>query len=1097
MGQTERTVFISYRRANESHAKAIYHTLMAHQLDCFLSLGAPDPANLNQIRERMYFLLILTPSALADDVLRLEIQTAIESGRKIVTLMLDGFGYDDPAVQPYLTDTLASLANQPAIDFPRGFFDDGMSRLIQYHLNPMATSEVINKLVHDLVSATEAKLPSETELRAGDYFDRAFKKFEAGDYVGAIDDYTQAVRLAPDDYVAWYNLGLARWNLRQNAEAIEDYTEAIRLKPDYAKAFYNRAIVRGALRDFQGEIDDYTETIRLDPNYHQAYNNRAATYIDLKQYDLAIMDANQAIRLKDDYTDAYYNRGLAKKNNGDVAGALADYDKALALNPNYNKAYRSRGIIYEERGDLLLAKADYERYIQLGGIEPDKIRTWIAEIDEKLATGTSGVSDPNKETASAMFNRAFKKHEDGDFRGSIGDYTIVLELTPNDHLAWYNRGLGYYNLGENDKADADYSACIRLNPNYINAYYNRGLARKRRGDGAGALADYNETIRRNPNYTNAYRARGIIYEDRGEWDKAKADYMRYLELGGLEPEKIMGWIREIEDKMARIPITGELPMMDADGMTAKNYFDRAYDKHEAGDYEGAIADYTESLKLNPHDHLAWYNRGLGYYNLNQHAQAISDYSECIRINPDYVNAYYNRGLARNKQADKTGALMDYIETIRRKADYVNAYRARGIIYEDIEDYDRALADYTRYLELGGSEADKIRGWINEIHAKRIANIGTVSDATGMTASQYFDRAFSKHESGDYTGAVADYTESLKLNPHDHLAWYNRGLGYYFLGQHSQAISDYTECIRLNPEYINAYYNRGLAKNKLGDKSGAMDDYNQTIRRKDDYTNAYRARGILYEELGDFTRAVGDYNRYIELGGEDAEKVRGWIEALKQKVNTGASPKPSTPNPFEHINFTDTMFKPADAPPSEDSRYVDEDGKIRWTKMTTSTVAGGQLTHRQYFDRAYHKHEKNDFAGAIADYSEALRLNPKDHLAWYNRGLGYYNLNQHAQAIKDYSECIRLNPGYINAYYNRGLARNKNGDRAGALADYNETIRRKPDYVNAYRARGIIYEDNGDYAKAIADYTRYLELGGSEADKIKGWIREVEDKMRVG
>ncbi|HRF96751.1 MAG TPA: tetratricopeptide repeat protein, partial [Aggregatilineales bacterium] len=620
------------------------------------------------------------------------------------------------------------------------------------------------------------------------------------------------------------------------------------------------------------------------------------------------------------------------------------------------------------RGDLLLAKADYQRYLDLGGVEPEKIQGWIKEIEDKLKAGASGVGDPNQMTASQLFNRAYKKHDEGDFRGSIEDYTAVLAITPNDHLAWYNRGLGYYNINDNENADNDYTACIRLNPDYINAYYNRGLARKKRGNTGGALEDYTETIRRNASYTNAYRARGIVYEDMGEFAKAKADYVKYLELGGTEPDKIRGWIREVEDKMARITTTGGLPVVPVGGMTAKEYFDRAFKKHEDGDYDGSIADYTESLRLNPSDHLAWYNRGLGYYNMNRHPQAISDYSECIRINPDYINAYYNRGLARNKNGDKTGALLDYNETIRRKNDYVNAYRARGIIYEDMGDYDRALADYHKYLELGGTEPDKIRGWINDVEGKKRAAGGSVFG--GLTASQYFDRAYEKHEKADYAGAIADYTEALKLNSHDHLAWYNRGLGYYFLNQHSQAISDYSECIRLNPDYINAYYNRGLARNKLGDKSGAMDDYNETIRRKSDYINAYRARGILLEEAGDFARAIADYEKYISLNGSEPDKIRGWIDAIRNKAgNIPRPPITTTNDPFENIDFNNGIFKSADEPPNTDTSYVGEDGKIRWTKLVgdVANTIGSNMTSRQYFDRAFKKHETGDYAGSVADY----------------------------------------------------------------------------------------------------------------------------------
>ena len=50
--------------------------------------------------------------------------------------------------------------------------------------------------------------------------------------------------------------------------------------------------------------------------------------------------------------------------------------------------------------------------------------------------------------------------------------------------------------------------------------------------------------------------------------------------------------------------------------------------------------------------------------------------------------------------------------------------------------------------------------------------------------------------------------------------------------------------------------------------------------------------------------------------------------------------------------------------------------------------------------------------AIIDYSEAIRLNPQDSIAYYNRGLAYHHLEQDEQAIKDFDEAIRLGFYYM-------------------------------------------------------------------------------------
>src|SRR5262249_4612520 len=59
--------------------------------------------------------------------------------------------------------------------------------------------------------------------------------------------------------------------------------------------------------------------------------------------------------------------------------------------------------------------------------------------------------------------------------------------------------------------------------------------------------------------------------------------------------------------------------------------------------------------------------------------------------------------------------------------------------------------------------------------------------------------------------------------------------------------------------------------------------------------------------------------------------------------------------------------------------------------------------------------------AIADFSEAIRLDPKDALAYHRRGLVWYEKKEYSKSITDYSEAIRLDPKNALAYYNRGVS----------------------------------------------------------------------------
>ena len=119
--------------------------------------------------------------------------------------------------------------------------------------------------------------------------------------------------------------------------------------------------------------------------------------------------------------------------------------------------------------------------------------------------------------------------------------------------------------------------------------------------------------------------------------------------------------------------------------------------------------------------------------------------------------------------------------------------------------------------------------------------------------------------------------------------------------------------------------------------------------------------------------------------------------------------------------------------------------------------------------------QGDYERALADFDRTIEIKPDYANARFNRGEIYYEQGEYRRAIDDYNQAIRLSPRDSAAFNSRGHAYYKLKDYRQALRDYTDAIRMDPTNAAAYTNRGDAYADKADFAKASSDYRAAIRI----------------------
>lgn len=293
------------------------------------------------------------------------------------------------------------------------------------------------------------------------------------------------------------------------------------------------------------------------------------------------------------------------------------------------------------------------------------------------------------------------------------------------------------------------------------------------------------------------------------------------------------------------------------------------------DYDRAIADYTEAIRIDAGNASAHSNRGMAFHCKQDYDRAIADYTEAIRLDPRLVQAYQGRGGVRLARLQFDLAIADYNAALQLDPRDVNSYVNRGNAWHNLHDCDRAFADYNEAIKLDPNSAPAYCGrglcWLARQERDRTVDGAYQLDATGIRTDNRLG----------YDRALDDLCEAIRLNPADPWAFLGRGVTWQCLEEFDRAIADYSAAIRLEPNFVHAYMNRGHANREKHAYRSAIADFEKALEiAPDDVWSLNGLAWLLGSALDD---SVRDGKRAVELARKafalDWTFPAAWLDTL--------------------------------------------------------------------------------------------------------------------------------------------------------------------------------------------------------------------------
>lgn len=541
-------------------------------------------------------------------------------------------------------------------------------------------------------------------------------------HVAALEGLNQSLACDPSFAPAWDLKGTLLGELGLPEEAVSCHQEAIRIAPRDWKAHYNLGNAWIAIDRLEEAHAEYEEATRLNPEFRVAWYNLALTTLRLGRNAaaLTLFDHFLAMNPPDD--------GLRK-----TAIRLTD-DLRAGRTPKIGAINKGKRITPEEKatidaGLLPQVKKPARAATPVGPPVAPVPRT--PEAEEPLP--------PARPSVDALTLEAVRHFNASRFAEALAMVEGVLKIEPREPKALNTRANCLFKLGRKDEACAAIADAVLAMPGDLTFWVNKAFIEKGAGrlqDASRSALDLVEIAQVTGARVDAVEhARRLIAElhDKGI-APAPRSHLSFLGLAFASmiagrPDQALG---HFDKAVAAAPGNPEVLRWKASALKEQRRVD------------DALAVFDQAIALDPNSVEAHHDRGMALAMLREFGPAVEAFDRALALDPNHVASLSDKG----KYAGELGRHEEALKALRRAAALVPDHPApwlnKGLVEELLKRDEDALQSYERFLACAKPEMrlqiEASKRKVEQLRARVAARSGVMPVASAATPPSNAERA---------------------------------------------------------------------------------------------------------------------------------------------------------------------------------------------------------------------------------------------------------------------------------------------------------------------------------------------------------------------